>query len=186
VSAVSRGQIGGEPFEFVLYAERDEPRLWALRAAITLTVDVLQANGPWLRLARAYVMTDAPGDCLYVPPAWLLDLDEHDRATSRRWRLMRGTLTEPASGRWFEHAWIEGHGIVVSVSNLRIGFPAYVMTRETYYARNGVRGTPFALSSRSLRVMARQLGLGPEFARWLHERGPSRERANPCRALAAG
>ena len=28
---------------------------------MTLAVDVLQADGPWLRLARAYVMTDAAG-----------------------------------------------------------------------------------------------------------------------------
>ena len=115
VTMSSRGQIGGEPFEYVLYAEPDEPRLQSLRAAMTLAVDVLQANGPWLRLARAYVMTDAAGDCLYVPPAWLLDLDEHDRGTARRWRLMRGTLTEPASGHEFEHAGIEGHGLVVIV-----------------------------------------------------------------------
>ena len=41
----SRGHIGGEPFEYVLYAEPDEPRLQSLRAAMTLAVDVLQATG---------------------------------------------------------------------------------------------------------------------------------------------
>ena len=186
VTMSSRGHIGGEPFEYVLYAEPDEPRLQSLRAAMTLAVDVLQANGPWLRLARAYVMTDAAGDGLYVPPAWLLDLDEHDRGTARRWRLMRGTLTEPASGHEFEHAWIEGHGLVVSVSNLRNGYPAYCMTRATYYARNGVRGVPLGLSARSLRVVARQRGLSPDLARWLHARGFSPECARACREAAAG
>ncbi len=181
-----RGQIGGEPFEYVLYAEADEPRLWSLRAAMTLAVDVLQANGPWLRRARAYQMTDAAGDCLYVPPAWLLDLDERDHGTARRWRLMRGTLTAPERGHEFEHAWIEGHGLVVSVSNLRNGYPAYCMTRETYYARNGVRGEPIGLSVRRLRVVARQRGISPEFARWLHAWGLSPKGPRACRESAAG
>ncbi len=42
----SRGHIGGEPFEYVLYAEPDEPRLQSLRAAMTLAVDVLACTCP--------------------------------------------------------------------------------------------------------------------------------------------
>jgi hypothetical protein len=172
--ASGTGYIGGEAFEYVLYADASTPRPWALRAALEVAVGVLEANGPWVRLARAYVMTHSPGDCLYVPPAWLLDLDDRDRAAARAWRLMRGTLIPPESSQSLEHCWLEVNGIVVSVSNLGNGYPAYVMGRDDYYRRNKVTGEPVGLSPRTLRVAARQRGLGPELARWLHAQGVAR------------
>jgi hypothetical protein len=164
---VGRAWIGGDGYPVVIEENADEQQPWLLRAAIWAAVAVLEAKGPWVSLARQYVMTNGPGDCLYLPPAWLLDLDEHDRSAARRWRLMRGRLVHAESGHGFDHVWLEAGDVVVSVSNLRLGYPIYAMRRGTYYTRNRVQGVPVAVSTRRLRAAARRLGIGPGLARWL-------------------
>jgi hypothetical protein len=151
----------------VIEEAADESQPWLLRAAIWAAAAVLEANGRWVSLARQYVMSRELGDCLYLPPAWLLDLDEENRAAARRWRLMRGRLLHPESGHGFDHVWLEVGDVVVSVSNLRNNYPVYAHRRGTYYERNRVQGVPVAVSTRRLRAAARRLGIGPDLARWL-------------------
>lgn len=167
INTVGRAWIGGDGYPVVIEENADEQQPWLLRAAIWAAVAVLEAKGPWVSLARQYVMTNGPGDCLYLPPAWLLDLDEHHRSAARRWRLMRGRLVHAESGHGFDHVWLEAGDVVVSVSNLRLGYPIYAMRRGTYYTRNRVQGVPVAVSTRRLRAAARRLGIGPGLARWL-------------------
>jgi hypothetical protein len=177
VSFQGQGSIDGEPFSYRIDAEPGEQRPWVLRAALWQAVAVLEANGPWVRLARSLVMTDAPGDCLYMTPAWLLDFDAANRREARRWRLMRGRLTNRETGKPFDHAWleVEGADVVVSVSNLRNGYPAYAVRRERYYTRNGLQEPTAGVTTRRLRVAALKRGLGPALARWLHEQLAERE-----------
>jgi hypothetical protein len=128
--------------------------------------------GRWVEEALAWVPPpDAPGDCFYVPPACLLDMDATDRAAARRWRLAIGRLRTPDSGGRFIHCWLELGDAVVSVSNLRNGYPPYANDRERYYALNDVRDTPARISARGLRARALRWGLGPTLARWLASNG---------------
>lgn len=156
------------PIRCQVQVEPEDDKPWQLRAAMLLGVAVLETHGRWIRRALAHVMTDAPGDCLYVPPGWLLDLDEKDREVARHWELVAGWLTHPDNGRGFAHAWLEREDLVLSVSNLKNGYPVYAMRRPVYYRKNGLQGTPARISSRKLRKAARQLGLGPELARWIN------------------
>ena len=138
--------------------------------AIAAAVKTIEDNGHWVRFARAHRPNDGnPGDCLYVPPACLLDMDEASRQVARRWRLVAGVLTEPEGDPLF-HTWLEYEGQVVSVSNLRNGYPAYVMDGETYYAHNGLQSSLARISARSLRAAARRTGGGNPLARWIRER----------------
>ena len=167
VTTIGKAWVGGEGFALVIDEDAEETRAWHLRAAIWAAAAVLEANGRWLSLARRYVMTHEPGDCLYVPPAWLLDFDETDRAAARSWQLKRGRLVNPDTCQVFDHLWLEVGEVVVSVSNLRNGYPAYAIRRDAYYARNRVQGEPVGVSTRRLRAAARRLGIGPDLARWL-------------------
>ena len=167
VTSIGKAWVAGEALALVTDEAEDDSRPWHLRAAIWAAAAVLEANGRWLSLARRYVMTHEPGDCLYVPPAWLLDFDETDRAAARSWELKRGRLVNPDTGQVFDHLWLEVGDVVVSVSNLRNGYPVYAIRRDAYYARNRVQGEPVGVSTRRLRAAARRLGLGPDLARWL-------------------
>ena len=173
VTRIGKAWVSGEAFAMVVDEAADESRPWHLRAAIWTAAAVLETNGPWLSLARQHVMTHEPGDCLYVPPAWLLDFDETDRAAARRWQLKRGRLMSPDTCQVFDHVWLEVGDVVVSVSNLRNGYPIYAIHRDAYYARNRVQGEPLAVSTRRLRAAARRLGIGPDLARWLVATGNS-------------
>ena len=134
VTSIGKAWVAGEALALVIDEAEDESRPWHLRAAIWAAAAVLEANGRWLSLARRYVMTHEPGDCLYVPPAWLLDFDETDRAAARSWELKRGRLVNPDTGQVFDHLWLEVGDVVVSVSNLRNGYPVYAIRRDAYYA----------------------------------------------------
>lgn len=138
--------------------------------AVAVGVRAIEDNGRWVRYARAHRPIDGnPGDCLYVPPACLLDFDEAAKPAARRWRLGVGVLTTP-DGEPLFHTWLEYSGQVVSVSNLRSGSPAYVMEAERYYEQNGLRSEVLRLSPRSLRVAARRTNGGNPLARWIRER----------------
>lgn len=131
-------------------------------------VSVLLSGSRWTLFAAAHESVDGkPGDCLFLPPAVLLDLDDKDRREARRWRLALGRLTEPDSGEPFLHCWLEVCDTVVSVSNLRRGYPAYATARRAYYEKNGLVGEVDYVSARSLRYAARRLGGGSALAKWL-------------------
>ena len=153
---------------FIVYAEEGAPEAPALRAALGEMLAVLDGRGPWVRLARAYVQPpNAPGDCFYVPPACLLDLDERDRRAARRWALAVGTLTHPETRHRFVHCWPERDGAVVSVSNLTQGYPAYANLASRYYQTNGATGHIALIRARALRTRARAASLGGALARWI-------------------
>jgi hypothetical protein len=100
-----------------------------------------------------------------------MDLDEMDRFIAKRWKLALGRLTSPVDGSAFLHCWLELDEAVVSVSNLKNGYPAYVKGRADYYRDNQLMGEPAYVSVRSLRAAGRRLGAGPALAKWLAARG---------------
>lgn len=154
-----------------VYAEPGSETSLTLEKALAVMMVILQANGRWVRYALAHEATDGkPGDCLFVPPACLMDLDERDAGIAKQWKLALGQLTNPDDGSAFLHCWLEFVDAAVSVSNLKHGYPAYARTKRDYYRVNGLIGEPSYVSVRALRVAGRRLGAGPALAKWLAAR----------------
>ena len=157
-------------YPVIAYTDNAEGPTRIQSLAVAVAVKTIEENGRWVRYARAHRPFDGnPGDCLYVPPACLLDFDEAAKRAARRWRLAVGVLTTPEGDPLF-HTWLEYFGQVVSVSNLRIGYPAYVMEAERYYEQNGLQSEVLRLSPRSMRGAARHTGGGNALARWIRQR----------------
>jgi hypothetical protein len=152
----------------VVIAEAGSLEERRLRDALDLIASRIAVPGPWVSLALAYAQpAEAPGDCYYVPPACLLDLDRLDGRVARTWALHVGWLTHPDDDRPFQHCWLQTADLVVSVSNLKQGYPAYAMTRCEYERRNRIRGVARVISARALRIAAARQSLGPSLARWI-------------------
>jgi hypothetical protein len=156
------------PVNGVVIAEAGSREERRLRGALDVITSRIALPGPWVSLALAYEPpAEAPGDCYYVPPACLLDLDLLDGPAARGWALHVGWLTHLDDDRPFQHCWLQTADLVVSVSNLRRGYPAYAMTRGEYERRNRIRGLPRVISARALRIAAARQSLGPSLARWI-------------------
>jgi hypothetical protein len=151
-----------------VFADEGSEESLMLHKALGVMLVVLKSGRRWVRYAAAHESVDGkPGDCLFLPPACLMDLDEADASIAKQWRLAVGRLTNPDDGSLFTHCWLEFGEAAVSVSNLKNGYPAYARTRSDYYRFNGVVGDPVFISARSLRVTGRRLNGGPDLAKWI-------------------
>lgn len=156
------------PVRVQVFADEGTTDEVKLSRAVTMMLTVLKSRRKWAQQAAQLEPIDGkPGDCLFMPPACLMDLDEMSRGIAKLWRLALGELTHPETGKTFLHCWLEFEDAAVSVSNLKNGYPLYAKARAEYYSDNGLVGKPMYVSSRSLRVAGRRLGVGSDLAKWL-------------------
>ena len=139
--------------------------------ALRFAASIMVCEFPWYVSSQQFVMLpNAPGNCLYVPPAVLLDIDDSFRESAKQWSLQIAVFDHPNTGAPFTHCWLSYRDIAVSVSGLDAGRPLIAVPTDSYLRMNRCQNGPVRITRRRLRAQALALGISPGLARWISGR----------------
>lgn len=136
--------------------------------ALRFAASMMAGECPWYVSAKQYVMTPgSPGDCLFVPPAVLLDIDERYKSVAGPWALRVAVFEHPDTQLPFVHCWLVCGDIAVSISGQNVGRPMIAVAERDYLGFNRCLQGPVRITRRRLRAKARKWNIGNALAKWI-------------------